>query len=100
MPRKIACNSSNITDGSDAAFRQKIFRGDFRFIHTNNILNPDLHFPLIERRLATYAYEIVFVKAAAQVFGALPHFGLDLAAPIEKLEGEITAAVFGDAVML
>src|SRR5687767_191192 len=82
------------------AFWQKIFWRDFRFVNADDILNPDLHLSLIERRLAAHSYEIVLAKAASQIFRALPHLGFDLTAPIKKLEREITATVLGNALML
>ena len=71
----------------EGAFRQKVFRRDLRFIDAQDILYTDLHFSLIERRLSAHADEIILIESPAQVIGAVPHPGFDLAAAVDQPEG-------------
>ena len=48
----------------EGALWQKIFRGDFRFLDAQNIVHADLHFSLIQSRLAADADKIVLIESS------------------------------------
>src|SRR5258706_6573577 len=82
------------------ALGQEIFSGDFRFLDPAHVLDANLNFSLKEGRLPTHSDEIIFVEAARQVIGALPHPRFDFAAAIEQLERQVAAAALSDPLVL